>query len=93
MFAALSGQSAHNQCRTLAWRDPRPTKSWTALTSALSFLSVAGTQTQPELLDPRTTALNQDNQNDNNQHTGNNPDDHSTVHVSIPPSLMIEPLE
>jgi hypothetical protein len=33
------------------------------------------------LLGPRTATLNQDDQDDDNQHTGNNPNDHGTVHV------------
>jgi hypothetical protein len=33
------------------------------------------------LLGPRTATLNQDNQDDDNQHTGNNPNDRGTVHA------------
>jgi hypothetical protein len=33
------------------------------------------------LLGPRTATLNQDDQDDDNHHTGNNPNDHGTVHV------------
>jgi hypothetical protein len=34
------------------------------------------------LLDPCAAALDQNNQNDDNQHTGNDPNDHSIVHVN-----------
>jgi hypothetical protein len=33
------------------------------------------------LLGPRAPALNQNNQDDDNQHTGNNPNNHGTVHA------------
>jgi hypothetical protein len=81
MFAMLSGLSANHRRRTPRWRDPRPTKSWAAPTSALASLSAAERQTQPALLDPCTTALDQDNQNDDNQHTGNNPDNQFSAHL------------
>jgi hypothetical protein len=35
---------------------------------------------RPMLLGPRAATLDQDNQNDDNQHTCNNPDDCGTVH-------------
>jgi hypothetical protein len=38
----------------------------------------------PVLLDPCAAALDQDNQHNQKQHTGNNPDNQGTVHVKSP---------
>jgi len=41
------------------------------------------------LLDPRTTALDQNDQNDDNQYTGNYPDQHCGVHKFPLPQLVL----
>jgi hypothetical protein len=35
-----------------------------------------------ELLDPSAAALDQNSQNDDNQHSGNNPNDRGSVHLN-----------
>jgi hypothetical protein len=44
----------------------------------------AGSCMRPVLLDPRTAALNQHDQNDNKEYTGNNLDNRGTVHNNFP---------
>jgi hypothetical protein len=45
------------------------------------LLRAAGPPAEEKLLDPCTAALNQDNQNDNDEYTGNNPNDHGGIHI------------
>jgi hypothetical protein len=47
----------------------------------VQFHCAAGTQTQSALLDPRATALDQDDHDDDKQHSSSNPNDYGTIHV------------
>lgn len=89
MFDALPGLSKTWRHRAPVRRDPRPAKLRAGQPSA-KFPEIAGILAQPALLDPCAASLDQYNQNDENQHTGNNPDDHGSIHIdsSFPQRLL-----